>query len=463
MSSNQSSHRFTHPPHIFTQKRPTRRAFLRGVGASLLLPWLETFQAPVWAQMSTAPKRFLAFYVPNGFNMDRFWPMTTGPLNTELLSGTSLEDLGPWANRLLLLNGLDNHAATAQGDGPGDHARGTSTMLTCTHPLKSADSIRNGVSVDQMIAQNWAGQTLFNSLELGCEGGGNAGSCDSGYSCAYSRNISWADAQTPLPKELNPRLLFNRLFGNLDPNQTAEAIAQRRRRQQSVLDFVNEDARQLLTQVSVNDRHRIDAYLNGIREIERRLEEVENTQCTIEVTPPLSIPSDRETHAHLLLDLLISALRCDLTRVSTFMLGNGGSNRAYPELGVSNGHHSISHHQQDPTNLSNLAVIDRWEVGILAHLIQQLADTDEGSSTLLDQTTLLFTSECADGNAHRHYDLPVLLAGRVSTLNMGQYVDLRENTANNQPIANLYLSILHDAGVNLQTFGDDGVTPLSLS
>jgi hypothetical protein len=252
--------------------RPHRRAFLHGLGASLALPWLETFQAPLYAQANQAPHRFLAFYVPNGFNMSQFWPTTPGPLTAQALASTSLSSLSDLSQKLLLINGLDNHAASSQGDGPGDHARGTSTVLTCAHPLKSTDQLRNGVSIDQLLAQHYTGQTLLPSLEIGCEGGGNAGGCDSGYSCAYSRNIAWSDAQTPLPKEVNPRLLFNRLFGQIDPNQTPEAIALRQRRRQSVLDFVIEDANRLRAQISASDYHRVDSYLTGIREVERRIQ-----------------------------------------------------------------------------------------------------------------------------------------------------------------------------------------------
>ena len=263
---------------------------LRGVGASLALPWLETFNAPVWGQSAEAPKRFFAFYTPNGYNMSQFWPSMTGSLTPGRLENTSLNPLAGFESKLLLLNGLDNHAGSSQGDGPGDHARGTSTTLTCVHPLKSADRLSIGPSVDQLLAEHWSGQTTYRSLELGCEGGGNAGSCDSGYSCAYSRNISWADAQTPLPTEVNPRLLFNRLFGALDPNLSPEAVAERRRRRQSVLDFVTADAQRLLSEVSASDRHRVDSYLTGVREIERRLESAELAQCQANMETPLGAP-----------------------------------------------------------------------------------------------------------------------------------------------------------------------------
>ena len=440
--------------------RPSRRAVLRGLGASLTLPWLETFQAPAWGQSTDAPKRFFAFYTPNGYNMSQFWPTSTGALSAASLNGTSLAPLSDFASKLLLINGLDNHAGSSQGDGPGDHARGTSTTLTCVHPLKSADELSIGVSIDQLLAEQWGNDTLLRSLEVGCEGGGNAGSCDSGYSCAYSRNISWTDAQTPLPKEVNPRLLFNRLYGNLDPNQTPEAIADRLRRRRSILDFVTADAAQLNANISAADRQRVDAYLSGIRDIERRLDLGEEAQCQANMETPTGAPSDRAEHARLLIDLCVSAFRCDQTRVATFMLGNGGSNRAYPELGIAEGHHALSHHQNDPAKLTQIATIDTWQMELFAHLLHALNEINEGSGSLLDHSTVLGISEVADGNAHRHYDLPVVLAGRAAGLQMGRYLDI--TSMGEQPIANLYLALLQDAGSAQQSFGDDGSTPLSL-
>ena len=450
------------PSHSNPPLNPNRRAFLRGLGASLALPWLESTHAPVYAQATAPLHRFLAFYVPNGFNMSQFWPAQTGALSADALQSTSLASLSAFSQKLLLINGLDNHAASAQGDGPGDHARGTSTVLTCTHPLKSADQLRNGVSLDQLLAQQYANQTLFPSLELGCEGGGNAGGCDSGYSCAYSRNIAWADEQTPLPKEVNPRLLFNRLFGNLDPNQTPEAQALRRRRRQSVLDFVIADAQRLRARISASDHHRVDAYLTGIREVERRLQNSTEDSCSANQERPQGVPADRQTHAELLLDLMVAAFRCDLTRVGTFMLGNGGSNRVYSELNISEGHHALSHHQNDANKLLQIAQIDAYEISFLARLLNRLQESSEGQGSLLDHTTVLFSSECADGNSHAHYEMPLILAGRVGSYSMGQYHDLRAPQRNNQPLANLYLSILHDAGRMDTTFGDDGTQALVL-
>lgn len=449
-------------------QRPTklsglsRRGLLRGLGASLALPWLEAINAPAWSQSPAPPRRFFAFYTPNGFNMSALWPNSAGGLSPEALSGTSLASLSGWCDQLLLIRGLDNFAATAQGDGPGDHARGTSAFLTCAHPLKSVDQLRSGLSIDQAIAQGGAGQTPIPSLELSCEGGVNTGSCDSGYSCAYSRNISWIDAQTPLPRELNPRLLFERLYGALDPNLSPEAVADRLRRRRSVLDFVIEDAQRLQGRVSAGDLQRVDSYLTGIRALERRLEEGSGeAQCDPGLDRPLGVPNNRPEHATLLLDLAASAFACDQTRVISFMLGHGGSNVAYTHLGISEGHHALSHHQSDPQKLAQLAQIDAWQVSLFARLLERLQAIDEGGQSALDSTTLLLSSEVADGNAHHHHDLPLVLAGRCAGLNTGRYVDLGL-TPNSHPIANLYLRVAQDMGVALERFGDDGLQPLQL-
>ena len=211
--------------------------------------------------------------------------------------------------------------------------------------------------------------------------------------------------------------------------------------------------------MSASDRQRVDAYLSGIREVERRLESSQESQCIPSLEMPEGVPLDRAEHAQLLLDLCVSAFRCDLTRVSTFMLSNGGNNRAYPELGISEGHHALSHHQSDPAKLAQIATIDTWQMGLFANLLRRLDEISEGEGSLLDHTTVMSISEVEDGNAHRHYNLPVVFAGRVAQSSMGRYVDI---TGQDQPLANLYLTLLQDAGSPIQAFGDDGVIPLNI-
>ena len=450
-------------PLIITPSRgPNRRRFLVGAGATLALPWLESLVGhgirTAAAQQQMSPKRFLAFFMPNGFNMARFWPANTGPLNAAMLEPTSLVSLTPHADKILLLNGLDNHAGAAQGDGPGDHARGTSTFLTCVHPLKHASNVQIGPSVDQILARHYEGQTRFASLEVGCEGGGNANACDSGYSCAYSRNIAWRDESTPLPKETNPRLLFERLFGGLDPNATPEARDRRLRRRRSVLDFVLNDAQSLHARLGGKDQQRLDAYMTGIREIETRLvaAAADERVCSPQLARPSGTPSNKAAYAELMLDMIIEAMKCDLTRVATFMFGNGGSNRTHGEIGMREGHHSLSHHQRDESKLAQIAQIDAWEIEILAALLERMSQADMGAGSLLDETTVYFSSEIEDGDRHFHYNLPIVLAGRAGGLATGQYVDLTAQERNNQPVANLFMRILDDAGAAVPSFGDDG-------
>ena len=461
--------RIKRAPLIKTSKTGlTRRGFLVGAGATLALPWLEGmtlggFSRAMAQEGPELTKRFLGFYVPNGFNMSKFWPNTTGQLTASSLTNTSLTSLAPHLEHLLFVRGLDNHAASAQGDGPGDHARGTSTFLTCAHPYKHASEVRLGISMDQLLAQHYDGQTQFGSVEIGCEGGGNENACDSGYSCAYSRNISWRDEVTPLPKEVSPRLLFQRLFGITDPNASPEAVARRRTQRQSILDFVREDATQLRQSLGSADGHRLNAYLDGISEIERRLDA--NTgmdTCGPTMEQPTSAPNDRAAYARLMLDIVVEAMRCDITRVSTFMFGNGGSNRSHQELGIALGHHNLSHHQNDAATLETLANIDAWEIGILASLIERMKQVDMGGHSLLDETTVYFSSEIEDGNRHYHYNLPIIMAGRAGGLETGRYVDVRSDVTNNEPVANLFLRILQDAGANVNTFGDDGTRPLHI-
>ena len=454
------------------KKTLPRRTFLKGAGVCIALPWLEAMSngSKVWADATDTPmKRFLGIYTPNGFNMSHFWPTTTpGALTPAALGTSSLAALSPYYEKLLLLKGLDNYAAASQGDGPGDHARGTATFLTCTHPFKSEDTLFNGPSIDQLLAQEMQNVTQFSSLEVGTDGGGNGGGCDSGYSCAYSRNISWKPSTSegtsaiPVAKEVHPRMLFDRLFGNFDPDETAQEIEKRKRRKQSLLDFVLEDANQLKTQLGTSDNLKLDQYMTGIREIELRLNNTIENTCNLNIDRPLDIPEVRTDHIRLMLDLIVMAFQCDLTRVSTLMMGNAGDNRGYTELGIAEGHHELSHHQNDAGNLEKIRQIDVLTLSHWAYLLEKMESISVGDQTLLDDTTVFMSSECSDGNGHWHYNLPVVLAGRVGSLEMGRFLDVTSSDNYNSPIANLYLTILQDFGVPLNSFGDDGTAPLIL-
>jgi hypothetical protein len=427
-----------------------RRQFLRGIGGALALPFLPSL-APrrAWADALPAPKRFLAFYVPNGIQSSGWTPERTG-------AGFDLKPillpLEAHQNRIRVISGLRNDPA--RPDGPGDHAAGTGSFLTAAHCYKTEGAgIRNGISIDQVIANQIGNEHRFRSLALASEGGGNAGGCDSGYSCAYSRNISWVSETTPAPREARPSVLFTRLFGSAAAQITAEERALNRSLKRSILDYVHADAQAIQPRLARADQRKLDQYLTAVREVERQLDLGANQQCD-----PGTIPgygADVPTHVHQMIDLMVLAFQCDLTPVITYMLGNAGSNRPMPHLGIADGHHTISHHQNNPEAISKLERIAAWELEQVAYLVRRLATTQDTTGTLLDQTVLFFSSEVEDGNRHRHSNLPVLLAGGEGH---GLRQGLHERVDDSTPIANLFMGIAAQLGINLNQFGDSNGT-----
>lgn len=433
-----------------------RRQVLRGAGAVVALPFLESI-APrrAYAQMGGPTKRFVAFYVPNGIHMRAWTPAGRG---TRWETTPILAPLEPFRDAINIVSGLRNEPAYP--DGPGDHAAGTGSFLSAAHCFKTEGAgIENGISIDQLIANAVGQEHRFPSLVLGSEGGGNAGGCDSGYSCAYSRNISWTGDTTPAAKEVTPRSVFNRLFGSHDAGLTQAQVARRKLYRKSVLDFVRGDAERLKPKLGRTDTRKLDEYLTSVRELERQIELTEAQRCDAGVVP--GRPEDLRGHVRQMLDLLVVALQCDLTSVATYMLGNGGSNRPFPWLGIADGHHQISHHQDNPANFAMLQTIDIWEMEQVAWLLGRLQGIeDRDGGTLLDNTLLFFSSEIADGNSHAHRDLPVLLAGGAGgQLRGGRHLDFAEKPA----IADLFVRFAQLMGVDVTTFGDDGTGPLDLS
>lgn len=434
--------------------RIPRRTFLRGLGTAIALPMLEGL-IPASAEAAAAaqrPLRMAFMFVPNGVNMKHWTPGAEGPL-AEL--PYILEPLAGVKQKLNVLSGLTHDKARANGDGPGDHARSASAFLTASQPYKTAGAdIKVGVSIDQLAAQNLNLPTKFASLELGLERGAQAGNCDSGYSCAYSSAISWRTESTPVAKEVDPRQVFDRLFGN---GQVAEMDASRARRdrlRKSILDFVMDDAKQLQGQLSSKGQRKLDEYLSSIREIEKRVELAAKTAA--EDAPsgaarPTGIPKEYAEHSRLMLDMLALAYQADLTRISTFMFANEGSNRPYRNLGIRDGHHQLSHHQWDEEKLEKIKQINRFHVEQLAYFVQKLDSLKEGEGTVLDNTMLVYGCAIGDGNRHNHDDLPVLLIGGAGgTVKTGRHIQYSKNT----PMANLYLSMLDRAGLDLPRFGD---------
>jgi len=426
-----------------------RRTVLKGFGATLALPFLESMMPSgvFAASVPKSPIRTAFIFVPNGVNMDHWVPVGTDLPST-------LKPLESLKNYINVLSGLTQKNAFALGDGPGDHARSASAWLTGCHPRKtSGANIKAGVSIDQLLAKELGNKTRFGSLELGCERGGLAGDCDSGYSCAYSNSVSWRTETTPVAKEVNPRLVFERLFQSEDINETQEARAQRLAENKSILDFVMEDAKLLNKKLGTTDRMKLDEYMSGIREIERRISFVENESKlnNIQQFSNIDIPSDYGEHIRLMGDLMVLAFQTDTTRVSTFMFANEGSNRSYKSIGVSDGHHEMSHHQKNPEKLEALRKINTFHVSQLAYILNKMESIKEGDKTLLDNSMVLYGAGICDGDRHNHDDLPLLLAGKAGgKISSGKHLKFNNGT----PMSNLFLSMSDKLGIPQENIGD---------
>lgn len=431
--------------------RLSRRHILGGAAAAVALPFLDVMR-PRRAradQGSGVPKRMLFYFVPNGMHMPAWFPSMNG--DQLELSPILAPGLAGLEEKLLVIRGLANRPAVVPV--AGDHARGTGSFLTCRTVNKSeGDAIYNGVSVDQVVAPHLCGGALFPSLQLGIDGGGSVGACDSGYSCAYIRNISWAGPATPLAKIVSPQVLFDRMFAGYDPELDAAARERRRAYRTSILDHALGDATSLRSRLGVRDRQKLDEYLTGVRDLETRIQDAESE---LACAPPDRPPDDVTYLEHVALntELMALAFECDLTRVTSFMLGNGSSYRSFSFLGVGGAHHELSHHGGDAQKQAGLQTIDTWEVEQLGNLLRRLDSIEEADGTsVLDNTLVYFSSEIADGDSHQHDDLPVVLAGGFGgAVRTGRYLDLGEE----RPLADLYLAMIQAAGGTDATFGAD--------
>lgn len=435
----------------------SRRTFLRGAGVAMALPWLDAMRPALAAAGGPAapPKRLCFLFVPNGVHMADWTPAAEG---TAFDLPPTLAALEPMRAEWSILTGLAQDNARAKGDGPGDHARSAAAFLTGAHPRKTAGAdIHNGVSVDQLAAQKLGAATRFASLELGCEPVRQSGNCDSGYSCAYSSNIAWRTPQSPVAAEINPRLVFDRLFMISDGAESPEARRARWATQRSILDWVADDAKKLRATLGATDRRKVEEYSDAVREIEQRIAQVATAASGGGVAadagprPPAAVPKDYRAHLRLQFDLIRVALQLDLTRVVTFMLGNEGSNRNYGFLGAPGGHHHLSHHGGDADKIDKIKTINRFHVEELARFVQGLGSVPEAGGRLLDHTAVLYGSGISDGNRHNHNDLPILLAGSLGgTLTPGRHVRYARDT----PLCNLYVGLLDRMGVKTARFGD---------
>lgn len=434
--------------------RIPRRTFLRGLGTAMALPFMESaLPRSAWAAgapAAKAPLRMAYVFIPNGAHMPAWTPEKEG---ADFALPATLEPLANLRGKFSVLTGLAHDTGFAHGDGAGDHARSAATFLTGVHPVKTdGKGIRAGISVDQIAAEKIGRETRFASLELGCEEGRLAGDCDSGYSCAYSNNISWRSPTTPAGKEVNPRYLFDRLFANGRVEDKTQSRAKRDLERKSILDLVEQDARRLQRQLGKDDARKLDEYLTGVREIEERIENPEDA-LFVEggMARPRGIPKDYHKHARLMGDLLTVAFQTDTTRVASWMFANEGSNKNYDAIDIDEGHHTLSHHQGEAEKQSQIAKINRYHMEQFAHFLQRLDSIREGDGTLLDNTMVVYGSGIGDGNRHNHDDLPVLFAGGAAAgFKLGHHLRYEHGT----PLMNLYLTMLNTAGIDVDAVGD---------
>lgn len=436
-----------------------RRRFLKGLGACLALPAFESLArasgtgAVRAATTATgAPLRMGFIYFPNGVIQDTWWPEGEGP---SYKLNKTMEPLEKLRKKVQVISGLDHVNATAGPDGAGDHARANGTFLTGVRVKKTAGAdIHAGISIDQITAAQVGHATRFASLELTCDAVRKSGNCDSGYSCAYQHNLSWASPTMPMAPEPNPRLVFERLFGVGSQGERAENLRRRQQQQRSLLDFVMDDAKSLQKELASRDRQKLDEYLTSLREIEQQIERAEKFADIPDpkVDTPKGIPPSYQEHMRIMYSMMALAFQTDSTRISTFLLAGDGNNRAFPEIGIPEGHHHLSHHQGKDEMIDKISNIDRWYVQQLAWFLEKLDSMEDvDGRSVLDNSMIVYGCGNSDGNRHTHHNLPVVLAGGGG----GHLVTDRFVKAGGIPMSNLLLSMADRMGVTgLERFGD---------
>ena len=426
-----------------------RRSFLRGAGATLALPLLDAM-TPAYAAAPKPVQRFGVVYIPNGVNPYTWAPETTGK---NFAFSPALTPLEQFRDRVNILTGLSHHCADRDNDGAGDHSRATGAFLSGCHARRTQGAdLHLGITTDQILAKTLGKDSLLASLELSLEDRIAAPLCDEGYTCAYSNTISWSSATTPLPNENDPRLVFERLFGE-EGNPKSRAV--RLREDRSILDSVTGSMKQLQSTLGAGDRQKVDHYFESIREVEQRLQRVEAQNALSPLAGqalarPLGVPEKFEDHFRLMFDLQALAFQGDITRVITMMISREMAVRSYPQIGVPDSHHSLSHHDNNPEKLAKLTKIDNYHVGMLAYFLGKLRDARDGENTLLDNSMILYGGGLANGNLHNHEKLPVVLAGGgAGTIEGGRHLAFHD-----VPMSNLLVSILGKAGVHQDNVGD---------
>ena len=434
---------------IITGKAVPRRTFLRGLGATAVaLPFLDAM-TPAFAAPK-APLRLAFLYVPNGIDMKNWNIAEEGPLTGAF--PRVMKPLEAFRDDILQIGNLTHNSGRALLDGAGDHGRCSGSYLTGIQVRKTTIDIKASVSCDQLIANKIGHETRFPSLELGMDDSRQAGDCDSGYSCAYTNNLAWRSETQPLPPILDPRVLFERLFGtgvHLSPEETARRAKYRR----SILDFVTADTKKLQSTLGPTDNRKLDEYLSSIREVERQLIKAESESIQIDpgMDKPYGVPPDFGEHFKLMSDMMTIAFQADLTRVVTFLMTREGTSRAYREIGIPDGHHPCTHHQGKPELMEKVTQINEYHTKQLAGWLQNLKSIKEGDSNLLDNSMIVYGAGLSDGNRHLHEDLPTLLIGRGGNyFKPGRRVIFRKET----PMSNFHLTLMDRMGVPMEHFGD---------
>jgi Protein of unknown function (DUF1552) len=435
---------------MMTRKSIPRRTFLRGVGTAVALPFLDAMVPAFAAPRAGKPPVRMAFvYVPNGVIMGNWNPDYEGKL-AEL--PRTLKPLEPFKDDILMLGNLTHNTGRALLDGAGDHGRCCGSYLTGIQVKKSLVDIKAGVSMDQIVANQVGWATRFPSMEIGLEDSRQSGDCDSGYSCAYTNNLAWRSETQPLPPILDPRALFERLFGNgviLSP----EARVRESKYRRSILDFVTADTKKLESGLGPTDRRKLDEYLSSIREVELQLEKAEkdNAQIDPHMEKPYGVPADFAEHFKLMTAMMTIAFQADLTRVMTFLVTHEGTSRAYREIGIPDGHHPLTHHRNQPDLMEKVSQINYYHMQQFAGWVEKLKSIKEGDGTLLDNAMIVYGAGLSDGNRHIHDDLPTLIVGRAGkTIKTGRRVVYRKET----PMCNLFLGMMDRMGVHTDHFGD---------
>ena len=442
---------------MITKKALSRRTVLKGLGVSVALPLLDAMVPALSALATAAAKpvpRFGFFYMPNGVAMNHtgvnFWKPDT--LGTDFAFSPILSPLEPFRDQVTVVSGLHNRQAESLGDGNGDHTRSTGSWLTGSHIKRTEGSdLRAGVSVDQLIAGQFKRDTPLPSLELAILPNSVTGGCDTGYSCAYGTTLAWASATTPLPTQSSPRLVFEQLFGDGGP--AAQRLAAVRMKK-SILDSAIGEMNSLHAKLGSKDRSTVSDYLDVLREVERRIQQTETKNAETPLPdydrPGIGVPDRFDDHAKLMFDLQHLAFQGDITRVTTFMYGAEQRARMYPEIGLNESHHAMSHHGNSPENFAKYAKLCTWHVDLFAYLVEKMRNTPDGDGTLLDHSLLMIGGGMSDGNIHSHMDVPIALVGGAGALPGNRHVATTMGT----PLSNLLLTVANRSGIPADSFGD---------